>query len=219
MPAVWRFLEYLEECVGAEPIELVDRVDDRDPPSPLPGRRAEKRNRAAHVLHRNLLAQHALVVERALEHKKIALRLCRHPPRHWMLWSDGKRRCRAHFGRRRVRMREDEASHAVSQRRLADALLADEQEGVRNAAAAIGGEKRGLGVRVAEQHLGDARVRRFIEFARLRAHEAIVSKLIGASAGSSLAFTACQICLATIFLGSLASTMTHRSGSAAASAR
>jgi hypothetical protein len=58
-------------------------------------------------------------------------------------------------------VRQHEARQAISQRRLADAFWAGDQEGVRNAAAAIGGEQRGLGAGVTEQRGGRARVRRF----------------------------------------------------------
>ncbi len=86
--ALRRFLEHFEERVGAEPIEFVHRIDDGDPPSPLARGRAEKRNRAPHVLDGDLLAQHALVVRRALEDEKIAVRLRRHAPRHRVIRID-----------------------------------------------------------------------------------------------------------------------------------
>ncbi len=47
-------------------------------------------------------------------------------------------------------MGEHETRHAIGQRRLADALRADDQEGVRHAAAAIGGKQRRLGGGMAE---------------------------------------------------------------------
>ena len=116
-------------------------------------------------------------------------------------------------------MREHEASHAVGERRLADALGADEQEGVRDASAAIGGKERGLGDGVAEQRVGHARVRRVDGFARRRAHEARFSKMKGAIAGSSLEFTVAHTRLATVSFVALASMITQRFGSAAASVR
>ena len=48
-------------------------------------------------------------------------------------------------------MREHEARHAIGQRRLADALRAADQPGMRNAPAAIGIEQRRLGLAMAEQ--------------------------------------------------------------------
>ena len=64
-------------------------------------------------------------------------------------------------------MGEHEARHAVGERRLADALAADDQESVRNAPAAVGGEERTLCTSMAEQRSGRARMRRFDALARL----------------------------------------------------
>ena len=69
-----RLFQHLEQRIGAETIELVDRIDDGDPPAPLACGRAEKRHRAADVLDSDLLAQHALVVRRALKNEEIGMR-------------------------------------------------------------------------------------------------------------------------------------------------
>ena len=80
-----RLFQDLEQRVGARPVEFVDGINDGDAPSPLPGGRAEERDRAAHVVDRDLLAQHAFVVERAFENEQVALRLRRDAARDRML--------------------------------------------------------------------------------------------------------------------------------------
>ena len=87
--------------------------------------------------------------------------LRRDVPGHRMARIDGERCRLSNFGRRRVGVCQHEARQTVSQRRLADAFGAGDQEGMGDAAAAIGGEQRRLGAGVAEQHRGRARVRRF----------------------------------------------------------
>ena len=88
--ALRRLLQHLEQSIGARPVELVDGVDDRDPPAALPGGRTEKRYGAAHVVDGNLLPQDALVVEGALQHEEITLRLSGDPARHRVLCVNGK---------------------------------------------------------------------------------------------------------------------------------
>src|SRR5262249_9500591 len=102
---------------------------------------------------------------------------------------------------------------------LADAVLADQHEGMRHAAAAIGGQERSLGAAVTEELAGHARQRRLIGLGVVDTHEAASASCAGAATGRRRVFTACQICLATIILGALASMMTQRSGSVAASVR
>ena len=80
-----------------------------------------------------------------------------------------------------------------------------EQEGVRHAAAAIGGKERAFGAGVTEQRLSVARggaASSIVGF--VRTHEAASSaRRAGAVAGRSRAFTACQMCFATVFFGAL----------------
>src|ERR1700741_1550275 len=68
-------------------------------------------------------------------------------------------------------MRQHKARHAIGERRLADALRATEQPGMRNASAAIGVEQRRLRLAVAEKLGGFARMRhRRLGFGLARAH-------------------------------------------------
>src|ERR1700676_3499228 len=116
-------------------------------------------------------------------------------------------------------MGEHKARQAISERRLADALLADEHEGVRHPSAAIGSKERGLDAGMAEELVRQARRLCLVGVALLCTHEAASAKLNGAAAGWRRALTACQMCLATIFFGAVAWMITQRSGSAAASMR
>ena len=216
--ALRRLFEHLEERIGAKSVEFIYRIDDGDPPSPLACGRPEKRHRAPHVFDGDLLAQHTFFVRRSLEDEEIAVRLRRHAPCYRVIRIERERRCRAHSGRRRVRIGEHEARHAIGERRLADALLADKHERVRHAPAAIGREQRRLGGGVAKQRVGGARRCRLGVGFR-RSHDAACSRLRRAAAGLSLELTVCQMCLATIFFGAVASMMTQRCGSAAASWR
>src|SRR3984957_8096953 len=175
--ALRRLFKHFEQRIGARFVEFVDGVDDSDAPAALARRGAEKRHGAADVFDRDLLVQYTLVVERALEDEEIGLALCRDVARHRVLWIDGERHSLRDFGRRRVGVRQHEARQPVSQRRLADAFWAGDQEGVGNTAAAIGGKERRFGAGVAEQYAGRARMRHFGVFAWLRAHDVGFTRL------------------------------------------
>ena len=70
-----------------------------------------------------------------------------------------RERLRLLHGRRlRVAMGQHETRHAVGQRRLADALRAADQPGMRNPPAAIGGEQCRLRLAMPEQLAGLARM-------------------------------------------------------------
>ena len=87
-----RFLQDLEQRVGALAVQFVDRIDDGHPPSPLPGRRAEERHRPSHIIDLDVLAQLAgLFVDGAFQHKEVALRLRRDAPCHRMIGIDLQR--------------------------------------------------------------------------------------------------------------------------------
>ena len=138
-----RLFQDLEQRVRARWVELVDRIDDGDPPAALPGGRAEERDRPAHVVDLDVLAQLAgFFVDRALQHQQIALRLRRDAPRHRMIGVDVQRFRGLHRRRARIGMGEHEARHAVGERRLADAGRTRDQPGMREASAAIGVEQR-----------------------------------------------------------------------------
>ena len=217
-PLGW-LLKNLEQRVRTSTIEFVDRIDDRDPPATLACGRAEERNRPAHVVNRDLLPQHAFLVRRALQNEKIAVRLRRHAACHRMLPVDGERRRRVNGRRSRIRMREHKARQAISERGLADALLAYQHKSVRHAAAAVGGKECTFSTAVTEELVGYPRWRGFVDVGFVRTHEVASAKRTGAVAGRRRAFTACQMCFATVIFGALASTMTQRCGSPAASIR
>src|SRR6185437_672159 len=86
---------------------------------------------------------------------------------------DGERRGVLHLDRRRIGMGEHKARHAVGQRRLADALRADDEKGMRHAIAAIGSQHALFGDVVAKQRGRRARMRRrVLVLFGLPAHEA-----------------------------------------------
>src|SRR5262245_18305827 len=119
-------------------------------------------------------------------------------------------------------MGEHETRHPVGQRRLADAGRSADQPGVGDAAAAIGLEQGVLGLRVAEQDGGFARMRRLEVVIVFRvdlagAHEATSSIASGAVPGSSRSLTTFQIFSATAARSAVASISTQRSGSLNAS--
>jgi hypothetical protein len=64
-----RFFENLEQRIGCVRIELVDGIDDADPPAVDRSRRTEERNRLPRLVHRDHGAQHAAIVEAALQHQ------------------------------------------------------------------------------------------------------------------------------------------------------
>jgi hypothetical protein len=166
-----RLLQHFEQRVGARRVELIDGIDDGDAPAPFPRCRAEESHGAADVIDRNLFVQYALVVERALDDKKIGLALRGDPARHRIVRGDGERFHRLHFTTRRIGMRQHEAGRPVGKRRLADAFRAGNQEGMRNTAAAISRQQCRLGIAVAEQRLGFARMPRLtVVFVLFRAH-------------------------------------------------
>ena len=135
-------------------------IDDRHPPAALPGGRPEERYRAPHVIDPDRAEQLAgLLVEDALQRQQIGVGLPGDTARHRAVRRHGERRRLLHRRRRRIGMRQHECRHAIGQRRLADPRLAADQPGVRDAAALVGFQQRLLGLGVAEQRRGLARVR------------------------------------------------------------
>ena len=150
-----RLFQNFEQRVGAFAVEFVDRIHDRNPPSSLPGGRTEERYRPANVIDLDVLAQLVgLLVDRALQHQKVAVRLCRDAPGDRMIGIDVKRRRRLHRRRAWIGMGEDEARHAVGERRLADAGRPRDQPRVVEAPTPIGFEQRALGLGVAMKNGG-----------------------------------------------------------------
>ena len=86
--ALRRLLQDFQQRIGAGAVEFVDGIDDGDAPAALTRRRAEKRHRVANVVDRDLLMQHALLVERAFDDEEIGLRLRRDAARHRMFGID-----------------------------------------------------------------------------------------------------------------------------------
>src|SRR5580704_11363977 len=123
-----------------------------------------------------------------------------------------------HRGRGWIAMSEHEASHAVSQRRLADALRTADQPGMRNAPTPIGAQERGFRLAMSEQRRGLARMRHGdLRFDLARAHAEVATLAAGTAKKRSR--RAVQTWAATVSGLASASTSTQRSGSAAAISR
>src|SRR5262245_2568819 len=117
-------------------------------------------------------------------------------------------------------MRQNEACHAIGQGRLADAGRAAQDPGVRHAAGAIGVEQRLLGLAVAEECGGLARMeRRVALLVFAAAHDRALSMITGADAGWSRRLTSAQMASLTGSALTRASMSTQRSGSRSASSR
>ena len=113
----------------------------RQPPSPA----VEPKNgtAAAHVVDADHGVELAgLLVDDALEHQQIALRLRGDAARDRMVGVDRERGRLLHLRRGRIGMRQHEARETIGQRRLADAGRAADQPGMRNAPALVACEQR-----------------------------------------------------------------------------
>ena len=109
--ALRRLFQNLQQRIGALALQIVDRVDDGDAPAALACGRAEKRHRAAHVVDADHGVELAgLLVDHALEHQQIALRLRGDAARDRIVSIDRERRRLLH--RRRIADRDAPARSA-----------------------------------------------------------------------------------------------------------
>jgi hypothetical protein len=70
-----RFLQELEQRIGAGRVQLVGGVDHHHPPSGLARGRAKERYQPAHILDRDDGAQRAALARPALEHQEVGMPL------------------------------------------------------------------------------------------------------------------------------------------------
>ena len=214
-----RLFQNLEQRVGTCGIELVDRIHDGDPPSPLSGGRAEERDGPADVIDLDVLAQLVgLLVDRALQHQKIAVPLCRDAPSDGMIGIDVKRGRSLHRRCAWIGMGEDEAGHAVGERRLADAGRSRDQPRMVEPPAPISFQQRALGLALAMKSGGLARRSRLDARLIGVAHDAVSACNAGVLTGARRSLTFFQMWSATADFGSVASISRQRSGSSVASA-
>src|SRR5207302_8677968 len=101
-----RLLEDLEQRVGGIRIELVNGIDNADPPSIDGGRRAEKRNRLTRLVDRDDTSHHTSVVQAALKRQQAAVRACRYVMGNRIGWIDPERLGVLHVGGLRTAMRQ-----------------------------------------------------------------------------------------------------------------
>src|SRR6516164_7362723 len=113
-PPLRRLLKHLQKRIGARTVEIIDGIDNRKPPTSLAGRRAEKRHRAADIIHRYLIAQHAPFVDGPLDNQKIRLRLRGDAPGYSRCGIDIERDRVLHVPRAGIGMAENEARYAAS---------------------------------------------------------------------------------------------------------
>ena len=213
-----RLLENFQQRVGCVGIQLVDGIDDADPPSFHRRGRTEERDRLARLVDRDDGAHHALVVERALERQQSAMGAGGDMASHRMRRIDLQRFGALHLGCQRIAMREHEPRHPIGQRRLADALRAADQPGMRNPPAAIGVQQRQFGLAMPEQRHGFARMRDGSGCLSLAGAHARLATF-ETSNSRKRSRTAVQTLAATAPAAALASISTQRCGSAAAICR
>ena len=156
-----RLLQHLEQRVLARLVRVRRRIDDGDRAS-RPRPRSSRRTTRVRRTSSTRMSVNSLPVFSLNTRSSTSRSLCAWPAmRRATGWSGrhGQRLRLLHRRRRRIGMRQHEPRHAIGQRRLADAGLAADQPGVRDAAAAIGVEQRLLGLGMAEQRGGLARMR------------------------------------------------------------
>ena len=174
-------------------------IATRQPPSP--GGRAEERHGAPDILdagHREQLA--GLLVDDALEHQEVAVRLPGDAPRGRMVGRNGERFGLLHGGHRRIGIGQHEARHAIGERRLADA--ASRRRSARRAGCGRRGRRRAASARPRHGRTARCVMRgRGIAPSSLSARRCSNAlrprTAIGAAAGSSFFCTTRQICSAT----------------------
>src|SRR5262249_10807778 len=185
----------------------------------LPGRRAEERDRPADVVDADVLVELVgFLVDRALQHEEVALGLDRDAPGNRVIGVDVERFRRLNRRHARIGMGEDEARHAIGERRLADAGRPADQPGVRETRAPIGREQRALRLRMAVEDGGLAWER------RVGAPGLLVGVVPNAAppgtprtrAPTGRSVMVFQMRSATMGFGSVASIATQRPGSAVA---
>src|SRR6516225_8237679 len=153
-------LQDLQQRVGPGPVQIVDGVDDSDPPASLACRRAKKWHGAPDVINRDLLMENASVIDGAFDNEKIGLRLRGNAPADRIFRVDFERGRNLRFAQAGSGISEDKARHTVGERRLADTLRAGEQKTVRHSRRAVGRKQRRLSLRVAEKHCRRTRMLR-----------------------------------------------------------
>ena len=217
-----RLLENFEERIRPRWVELIDRIDDGDPPTALPGRGAEERHGPAHVIHPDVLVELiGFFVDRALHHQEVPLGLGRDAPRDRMIGVDLQRCRRLHQRGAWIGMSQDETCHAIGERCLADADRTPDQPGVGKPCASIGGKQRALRLGVAVEDAGLARIQRFDAVALVvgAAHDAAPAGKLDTRVESNRSVTVFQMRSATAVFGSVASIAMQRPGSAATISR
>ena len=210
-----RFLEDLEQRVGGVGIEFIDGIDDADPPAFNRGGRAEKRDRLPGLVDRDDRAHHALVVEGPFKREQAAMGARRDMARDRIGRINVQCLGALHIRCKGIAMREHEPRHSVGQRRLADALRAPDQPGMRNTPAAIGLQQCRLGFAMPEKcgrlaRMGDGDPR----FDLTGAHAELAT--LPAPAVKKRSRKAAHTLAATVLASVLASINTHRCGSSAA---
>ena len=135
-----------------------------------------------------------------------------------MIGIDVKRGRALHLCCARIGMSEDEARHAVGERRLADAGRSRDQPRVVEAPAPISFQQPPLGLALAMKNGRLARRPRLDAHVIGIAHDAVPACNGGVLTGARRSLTLFQMCSATADFGSVASISRQRAGSSVASA-
>src|SRR5579883_521395 len=144
-------LENLEQRVGGIRIELVDGIDNTDPPALDGGGRTKEGNCFPRLVNGDHGSHHAPLVRRALKDEKSAVSSGRDAASNGIRRIDPEACCALNVWDRRIAMAKHKARHPICERCLADALRPSNQPCVRDATASIGSEQRRLGLALAEQ--------------------------------------------------------------------
>src|SRR5262249_40528072 len=161
--ALRRLFEHLPQGIGTRTVEILDRIDNGARPASLARSRATKWDCAPNGPDRDLVTQHAFLVDRTFDHEEVRLRLGGDPPGDRIGRRDLERFRAQHSRRERVWLRKNETRQTVGQRCLADAFWPANEHAVRHAAGAVSTKQRRFRGNMAEETVRGPRMRCLVD--------------------------------------------------------